>query len=71
MTSDDSNLDQSEANLSELIRNDNFPRTAKYDTMTKHGLAIEQTFGGHDGRPYTPDAPRATFWARKAGGEWI
>jgi hypothetical protein len=39
--------------------------------LTKHGFAIEQTFGGHDGRPYTPDAPRATFWARKAGGEWI
>jgi SAM-dependent methyltransferase len=33
--------------------------------LTAHGLAIEQSFGDHAGNPYTPDAPRATFWARK------
>jgi SAM-dependent methyltransferase len=30
-----------------------------------NGLVIRATYGGHDERPYTPDAPRAIFWAQK------
>ena len=33
--------------------------------LTAHSLTIEQSFGDHAGNPYTPDSPRATFWARK------
>ena len=33
--------------------------------VESHGLVIEQSFGDHAGNPYTPDSPRATFWARK------
>ncbi len=29
------------------------------------GLTVLETYGAHDGRPYTPDAPRAIFWARQ------
>ena len=34
--------------------------------LTRHGFAIEQTFGDRSGNPYTSDSPRAIFWARLA-----
>ena len=33
--------------------------------LTAHGLVIEQQWGDYEGHPYTDDAPRAIFWARK------
>ena len=33
--------------------------------LRKPGLAIEQTFGDRAGNPYSTDAPRAIFWARR------
>lgn len=33
--------------------------------LAGHGLVIEQSFGDHAGSPYTPDSPRAIYWARK------
>ena len=30
-----------------------------------HGFEILATYGDHDGRPYSPEAPRAIFWAQK------
>jgi L-amino acid N-acyltransferase YncA len=33
--------------------------------LDRHGFVIEQTFGDRVGNPYTPESPRAIFWARK------
>lgn len=33
--------------------------------LTDHGLIIEHHYGDRQGNPYTPDSPRAIFWARK------
>jgi SAM-dependent methyltransferase len=33
--------------------------------LEKHGFQIEQQFGDRDQSPYTDDAPRAIFWARR------
>ncbi|MHC4713723.1 MAG: class I SAM-dependent methyltransferase [Planctomycetota bacterium] len=34
--------------------------------LEKHGFIIEKTFGDRGGSAYTPDSPRAIFWARRA-----
>jgi SAM-dependent methyltransferase len=40
-----------------------------YDEMAgwlaANGFRMRATYGARDGRPYTPDAPRAIFWAQK------
>ncbi len=33
--------------------------------LAKHGFAVERLFGDRKGNPYTPQSPRAIFWARK------
>ncbi len=33
--------------------------------LEKHGFIVENTFGDRDGKAYTPDSPRAIFWARR------
>jgi SAM-dependent methyltransferase len=35
--------------------------------LPKHGLVIENLFGDRKGSPYSPESPRAIFWARKQG----
>lgn len=34
--------------------------------LKHHELIVEKLFGDRAGNPYTPDAPRAIFWARRA-----
>jgi SAM-dependent methyltransferase len=33
--------------------------------LERHGFVIEQSLGDRAGSPYTPESPRAIFWARK------